>query len=130
MAIVVSPIRHQPPDHVFLTMRRSALAAFTILASFALGALAAPQAKASSGNGPGYYEALLHYCYKGGLAERIGGDPESVSRTGLASKRAALRDLRGAMGRGETAMTALCAAGYYRAIQAGYVTVYRDDKAE
>lgn len=109
-------------------MRRPALAALAVFAAVTAGAVAPRPAAANQG--PAYYEALMQYCYGGGLAERIGRDPDSRSVTGIASKRAALKDLRGAMADGEKAATALCASGYYRAIQAGYVTVIRDTRPD
>lgn len=94
-------------------------------ALIAIGFLTFSHTAAASGAGPAYYEALMGYCYKGDLSERIGRDPDSRSYVGAASKRAALGDLREAMTQGEKAVTALCASGYYQAIQAGYVTVIR-----
>lgn len=111
-------------------MRLPALAACSAVVFGVLSTLASGPVAAASGKGPGYYEALMHYCYKGGLADRIGRDPDMLSRTGVASKRAALKDLRGALERGDAAVTALCATGYYRAIQAGYVTVIRETKSD
>lgn len=108
-------------------MRLPALVAISVLAATAVCTIAPTPASANPG--PGYYEALMQYCYGGGLAERIGRDPDSRSVTGIASKRAALKDLRGALADGEKAATALCAAGYYRAIQAGYVTVIRKSRS-
>lgn len=113
-----------------MTMRLTALAACSAVIFALFCTLATGPVAAASDKGPGYYEALMHYCYKGGLADRIGRDPDMLSRTGVASKRAALKDLRGALGRGYAAVTALCATGYYRAIQAGYVTVIRETKSD
>lgn len=99
-------------------------------ALIALGLFAFSQSATASARGPGYYEALMQYCYGGGMSERIGRDPDSRSVIGVGSRRAALEDLRGAMGRGEKAVTALCASGYYQAIQAGYVTVIRQSSSD
>ncbi|SDF41413.1 MULTISPECIES: hypothetical protein [Thalassobaculum] len=87
-------------------------------------------AVSAADRGPGYYEAVIHYCYGGGLADRIGRDPSSRSMFGAANQRAALADLRSALKRGENAVTALCAATYYQAIQAGYVTEIRQAKSD
>ncbi len=91
--------------------------------------LLSPTAGAAD-RGPGYYEAVIHYCYGGDLADRIGRDPSSRSMFGAANQRAALADLRQALKRSEKAVTALCAATYYRAIQAGYVTEIRQAKSD
>lgn len=99
-------------------------------ALIALGLIIFSQSATASSRGPGYYEALMQYCYRGGMSERIGRDPDSRSIIGVGSKRAALEDLRDAMGRGEKAVTALCASGYYQAIQAGYVTVIRQSSSD
>ena len=103
-------------------MHRSALFAATlVLASHAAGA---------ADRGPGYYEAVIHYCYGGGLADRIGRDPSSRSMVGATNQKAALADLRDALKRGERAVTALCAATYYQAIAKGYVTEIRETKSD
>jgi len=103
-------------------MRLSAPVALGVLL---FATLAPAQPAAAANHGPAYYEALMRYCYKGSLSDRLGRDPDSRSVVGPASKRAALSDLRDAFARGEKAATALCAAGYYQAIREGYVTVVR-----
>lgn len=92
-----------------------------------LGLFLTPVVSAAD-RGPGYYEAVIHYCYGGDLADRIGRDPSSRSMFGAANGKAALRDLRAALKRSEKAVTALCAATYYQAIQEGYVTEIRQAK--
>lgn len=100
------------------------------LGFIALGLVAFSQPASASSYGPAYYEALMRYCYKGGLSERIGRDPESRSVIGTGTKRRVLADLRDAMEEGEKAVTALCASGYYGAIRAGYVTVVQRSTAD
>ena len=95
-----------------------------------LGLLLFSQTADAAGRGPGYYEAVIHYCYGGDLADRLGRDPSSRSQVGATNQRAALADLRDALKRGERAVTALCAATYYHAIQAGYVTEIRQTKSD
>jgi hypothetical protein len=101
------------------------LPAPAVLGFLALGIVSMSQPAAASSHGPAYYEALMRYCYSGALSDRLGRDPDSRSVIGVGSKRAALSDLREAMQRGERAVTALCAAGYYRAVGAGYLRVVR-----
>ena len=79
-------------------------------------------ASAQANTGPGYFEAMMYYCYKGDLADRIGREPHSMSFVTSRAKRLAMEDLRSAASEGERAVTALCASSYYRAIKAGYVT--------
>lgn len=102
---------------------------FAFAALCLLTLLLSPVAQAAD-RGPGYYEAVIHYCYGGDLADRIGRDPSSRSMFGSANQKAALADLRAALKRGEKAVTALCAATYYWAIQAGYVTEIRQTKSD
>ena len=84
--------------------------------------LASP-APAAAGSGPSYIEAMMHYCYKGSLADRIGRDPHSLSMVPTAARIQARRDINAARAKGDRAVTALCASTYYRAIKAGYVTM-------
>ena len=79
-------------------------------------------APAQAKTGPGYFEAMIYYCYKGDLADRIGREPHSLSMLTSRAKQLAMEDLRTAAKEGERAVTALCASSYYRAIKAGYVT--------
>lgn len=95
-----------------------------------LGLLLFSQAAHAADRGPGYYEAVIHYCYGGDLADRIGRDPSSRSMFGAVNQRAALADLRSALKRGEKAVTAVCAATYYQAIKQGYVTEIRETKSD
>jgi hypothetical protein len=100
-------------------MRLPALVALGVIAFFDPNLAVASTPK----RGPAYYEALMHFCYRGGLADRLGRNPQSRSTFGPSARQAALTDLRKARARGSLATTALCASGYYQAIREGYVTV-------